>query len=345
MKRVAVIVVALTVLAGFGWWLMKPSGGIRIEARFTSTVGLYPGSSVQVLGVPVGQVTKVVPEGGDVRVEMRLNPGQKVAGSTAAVIVAPTLVSDRYVQLTVPYTAKTAAIANGAVIPVERTAVPVEIDQLYKGITSVSQALGPQGANRHGALSRMLEVAAANLGGNGRDLNQMFHEFGKATATLSGTGDDFFATVTNLASFNHMLEANDTQVGAVNKRFADVSAYLAADRQDMSAAVTELGKALAVVQGFIKDNRGHLDSSVRKLLGPTRVLTREKDSLSQAVKVIPLALQNFLNAYDARTNTVDGRGNLNELTLWSGNGLSARTSGSAPPTLLPGVGDPTGGRR
>jgi virulence factor Mce-like protein len=345
MKRLSAVLVALAVVAGIGWWLVRPDEGIRIEARFTSTVGLYPGSSVQILGVPVGHVTGVVPDGGDVRVQMRLNPGQKVASSTAAVIVAPTLVSDRYVQLTVPYTATTTAIADGAVIPVERTAVPVEIDQLYKGITSVSEALGPDGANRHGALSRMLRVAAANLGGNGRDLNQMFREFGKATATLSGTGDDFFATLTNLGSFSRMLEANDAQVGSVNKRFAAVSAYLAADRKDMAAAVTELGKALSVVQGFIRDNRGHLDSSVRKLLGPTRVLTREKNSLSQAVKVIPLALQNFLNAYDARTNTVDGRGNLNELTLWSGDGLRARTSRSAPPTLLPGVDDAKGARR
>jgi virulence factor Mce-like protein len=345
MKRTAAIVVALAVVAGIGWWLMKPAGGTRIEARFSSTVGLYPGSSVQVLGVPVGHVTKVTPEGADVRVEMRLDPGEKVSGSTAAVIVAPTLVSDRFVQLTVPYTRGATAMADGAVIPIERTAVPVEIDQLYKGITSISEALGPKGANRKGALSRMLKVAAANLGGNGSDLNQMIREFGKATATLSGTGDDFFATIANLGSFNQMLEDNDAQVGSVNKRFAAVSSYLAADREDMASAVTELGKALAVVQGFIKDNRGHLNSSVRKLIGPTRVLTRQKKSLSEAVQLIPLALQNFLKAYDPSSNTVAGRGNLNELTLWSGSGLSARTSKSSPPTLLPGVDDKVGAAR
>jgi len=344
MRRATTILVALAAVAGLGAWLVWPASGTRIEARFASTVGLYPGSSVQVLGVPVGHVTRVTPDGADVRVEMELDPGQKVAASTAAVIVAPTLVSDRYVQLTAPYQRGDAAIAAGAVIPLERTAVPVEIDQLYKSISSVSDALGPNGANRHGAFSKMLEVAAANLGGNGRGLNQMIREFGKASATLAGTGHDFFATVTNLGSFNKMLRANDTQIGTVNKRFADVSAYLAADRRDMGAAVTELGQALAVVQGFIKDNRGHLASSVRKLIAPTRVLTREKDSLDQAVKVIPLALQNFLNAYDPATNTVAGRGNLNELTLWASNGLSARTSKSAPPTLLPGVAGKGGGR-
>lgn len=343
MRRMLAIVVGLALVGGAGLWLMRPHSGVQIEARFASTVGLYPGSTVQVLGVPVGHVTSVVPDGGDVRVKMQLNAGQKVAASTGAVIVAPTLVSDRYVQLTTPYQSGVTPIADGAVIPEERTAVPVEIDQLYRSITSVSDALGPKGANRHGALSRMLTVAAANLGGNGRDLNQMIREFGKASATLAGTGDDFFATVTNLDSFNKMLTANDQQVGSVNTRFAAVSSYLAADRTDMAAAITQLGKAMAVVQGFIRDNRGHLQSSVSKLVGPTKVLTKQKKSLDEAVKIIPLALQNFLNAYNPTTRTVDGRGNLNELTLWSRNGLSARTSKSAPPTLLPGVSD-GGGR-
>lgn len=343
MKRVLAIVLGLALVAGVGWWLLRPDHGVEFEARFSSTVGLYPGSSVQVLGVPVGHVTDVIPDGGDVRVKMELDAGQKVSAATAAVIVAPTLVSDRFVQLTVPYTSGSTPLANGAVIPEDRTAVPVEIDQLYKSIKSVSDALGPKGANKHGALSRMLKVAAKNLGGNGHHLNRMLREFGKASATLADTGDDFFATIANLASFTKMLNANDDQINQVNKRFASVSSYLAADRTDLASAVDQLGKALAVVQGFIKDNRAHLESSVRKLLGPTKVLTKEKKSLEESVKVIPLALQNFLNAYDPANGTVDGRGNLNELTLWSKNGLSARTSKSAPPTLLPGTDSPAPG--
>lgn len=307
--------------------------GTEISALFPATVGLYPGNDVQVLGVPVGQVTEVEPEGAEVRVVMQLDPGQKVDPDTAAVIVAPTVVSDRFVQLTEPWTGGP-SIEDGTEIGSDRTAVPVEIDDLYRSMVDVSEKLGPRGANRNGALSKLLEVAADNLKGQGAGLNQMLREFGKASATLSGIDDDFFATLANLEEFNAMLKENDTDVAAMNKRFATVTEYLAADREDLAEAAANLADAFVVLDDFIAENRDHLRTSVKKLNGPTKVLTRQRKSLEESVRLIPLLLQNFVNAYDPGSNTVHGRGNLNEITLWSKDGLNARTSPDAPPVML-----------
>ncbi|MFC6151024.1 MULTISPECIES: MCE family protein [Mumia] len=331
----AVIIAALG-LSGFASDRVLAAGGTEVSALFESTVGLYPGSDVQVLGVPVGTVTAVEPEAGKVRVSMKLDRGQDVGAESAAVIVAPTLVSDRYVQLTEPYTGG-AKLESGAVI--EKTAVPVEIDDLYASLNDVGQQLGPDGANKNGALSRLLDVAAKNLDGQGADLNTMIAEFGKATGTLSNSDDDLFATIANLKSFNDMLVENDQSVADVNRQFASVSDYLAEDREQMAEAVENLGDAMVILDDFIKDNRANLKTSVDNLKGPTQVLVNQRKSLDEAVRTIPLALQNFLTAYNVQTNTVDGRGNLNEVSLWSTNGLDAKSSDDAPPVLLPGLGE------
>ncbi|RNL64835.1 MCE family protein [Nocardioides marmoriginsengisoli] len=333
---IALVLAVVATLVFIGWRAFAGSDQTEFVARFEATIGLYPGSDVQVLGVPVGEVLSVKPDGAKVLVRMRLDSGQKVDDETRAVIVAPTLVSDRFVQLTEPYDGGR-ALPDGAVIPESRTAVPVEIDELYRSLEEVSATFGPDGANKNGALSRLLTVAAENLGGNGRDLNEMISEFGKASATLAGTGDDLFGTIENLHEFNTMLVANDAEVATANKRFADVAAYLSADRKDLAQAVANLADALGVVDDFIKENRAHLSRSLKNLHGPTQVLARQKKSLNEAARLIPLALQNFLKAYDARTNTVHGRGNLNEISIWA-NGLGARTSAGAPPNLLPSMG-------
>ncbi|WP_110206550.1 MCE family protein [Nocardioides daejeonensis] len=312
--------------------------GTEISALFSETVGLYPGNDVQILGVPVGKVTEVEPSGSQVRVVMELDPGQKVDPDTAAVIVAPTVVSDRFVQLTEPWTGGP-SIADGTEIAAAKTAVPVEIDDLYRSMIDVSEKLGPRGANKNGALSRLLSVAADNLDGQGAGLNQMLREFGKASATLSGIDDDFFATLANLDSFNSMLKANDADVAAMNRNFASVTEYLAADREELAEATANLADAFAVLDDFIADNRDHLRTSVRKLNGPTKVLVRQRKSLEEAVRLVPLLLQNFIRAYNGDSNTVDGRGDLNEITLWSKDGLSARTSPDAPPVLLDAGGE------
>lgn len=306
----------------------------EVTAEFDSAVGLYPGSDVQVLGVPVGRVVAVDPVGGKVRVRMEIDEGQKVAADTGAVIVAPTLVSDRYVQLTEPWVGGD-ALEDGDRITT--TAVPVEIDDMYKSLVDVGEQLGPDGANRNGALSDFLEVLAKNLDGQGAGLNRMITEFSEASATVSGFDDDFFATISNLDTLNSTLLAHDSGVAGANEQLAVVARYLAEDRTDLSSAITELGEAMALLEGFVKDNRAAIRKSVDGLRGPTQVLVNQRASLEEAVRTIPLALQNFINTYDPGTNTLSGRGNLNELTLWSRDGKSARTSDDAPPLLLPGV--------
>jgi virulence factor Mce-like protein len=333
---IGVIVIAALGLSGFASDRVLAAGGTEVTALFDATIGLYPGSDVQVLGVAIGTVTAVEPDGGKVRVSMKLDRGQRVAADTSAVIIAPTLVSDRFVQLTEPYVGG-AMLESGDEIT--KTAVPVEIDELYASLNDVGEKLGPEGANRNGALSELLTVAAENLKGQGADINTMFGEFSEATSTLSSSDDDLFATIANLKEFNDMLVENDTSVAQVNRQFEAVTDYLAEDRQSMAGAIASLGDSLAVLDDFIRENRGNLKTSVDKLTGPSRVLVNQQESLDEAVRTIPLALQNFLNAYNIETNTIDGRGNLNELSLWSTNGLDAKSSADAPPVLLPGLGE------
>jgi virulence factor Mce-like protein len=337
LRRLGATIAAAAVLVagGLTWRAVASGERTTVEAMFVSTIGLYPGSDVAVLGVPVGTVTAVEPEGDSVRVSMELDAGQKVAADTKAVIVSPTLVSDRYVQLTEPYRGGE-PLADGAVIDREDTGVPVEIDELYASLDDIATRLGPKGANKDGSLSRLLEVAAKNLDGNGEEINTLVTELGKATQTLSESDEDFFATVANLASFNDMLVDNDREIANVNRSLASVADYLADDRDELAEAVKTLGVALGDVEGFIGDNREALRTSVDGLTGPVAALSRQSRSLAEAIRTAPVVVQNFLRSYDPATGTMDGRANLNELTIWSKGGQVGKSSADAPPVLIEG---------
>lgn len=336
-KRVITAVIAVALFAGVWAATVAIANATTKEftADFESTVGLFPGSDVQMLGVAVGKVTKVEPQGATVRVTMKLDRGYKAAASTGAVIVAPTLVSDRFVQLTEPHVSGP-ELASGTNLGLDRTAVPVEIDQLYASLTDIATKLGPDGANSAGALSDLLTVAAENLDGNGEAINETLKEFGKATATLADSDEAFFGTIANLKEFNDMLVENDSELAQLNRQLDVVAGFLADDRDEMASAITELAAAMAVLDDFLADNRQNLQTSVENLVGPTQTLVDQQESLEEAVRLIPLALQNFIRAYNPETNTLDGRGNLNELSIWSTDGLSGSTSGNAPPVLFPG---------
>ncbi|WP_263252139.1 MCE family protein [Saccharopolyspora rosea] len=306
------IALLLVVTAGL-WWLFS-GAGTRITAYFDRAVGLYPGSAVRVLGVKVGTIDRVQPRGGTVQVDMHVDDGTRVPAGAKAVVVAPSLVSDRYVQLTPAYSGGP-ELASGAVLGRDRTATPAELDDLYRSANALAQALGPDGANRDGALSDVIGSTAGALRGNGKDLNTTIKQLGDLAGTLQDNQGDLFSTVDNLNKFTATLAASDQQIREFSGRVDDVTGFLARDRQDMAAALSSMSVSLDEVSRFIKDNRQLVSSNVHNLTGVTQALVDQRKALSEVLDLAPLGATNFLNAYDAASGTVAVHGQLNELTF------------------------------
>ncbi|MGM1059118.1 MCE family protein [Saccharothrix sp. Mg75] len=312
-RAAALACVFALVVAAAVWWVFAGANSHRVTAVFGSAVGVYPGSDVRVLGVRIGSVDEVEPRGTAVEVTMSIDRTVEVPADAQAVVVAPSVVSDRYVQLAPAYTGGE-RLADGATIPRERTATPVELDELYASLDELTTALGPNGANRDGALSDLLDSAADNLEGNGQALGDTIQQLGDATRTLSGSQGDLFATVDQLQRFTGMLAANDSQVRDLNRQLADVAGFLADERENLGGALNELATALGLVQGFVQDNRAALKSNVDKLAGITQVLVDQRAALAETLDVAPLALGNLQNAYNAASGTLDTRADINELS-------------------------------
>ena len=311
-RGVSIAIVLALVVALFLWWLLVEGNQRRYSAVFTGVVGLYEHNDVRILGVKVGHVDKVTPEGDLVRVDMLVDRTVKIPEAAKAVIVAPSLVSDRYVQFTPVYTGGK-AMAEGTVLPKDRTATPLEVDDLYASLNRVSETLGPNGVNKNGALADLLNVLAKNLDGNGAAMNETITQLGQAAKTLSGSDEDLFATVDSLQKFTSSLAANDEAVNEFAEQAADASKFLADERGDLAEAVRQLGIALGAVQQFINDNRAHLKTNVDKLASITQVLVDQRAALAETLDVAPVALSNIINSYNGSSGTLDARSDLNEL--------------------------------
>ncbi len=311
-RGVSIAIVLALVVAMFLWWVLVEGNQRRYSAVFTGVVGLYEDNDVRVLGVKVGHVDKVTPNGDTVRVDMLVDRTVTLPATAKAVIVAPSLVSDRYVQFTPAYTGG-AAMAEGAVLGEDRTATPLEVDDLYASLNRVSVTLGPNGVNKDGALADLLNTLAKNAEGNGEALNQTVTQLSQMARTLSGSDDDLFATVDNLQKFTSALAASDEAVNEFSEQAADVTKFLADEREDLAAAVQQLGIALGAVQQFINDNRAHIKTNVDKLATVTQVLVDQRAALSEVLDIAPVALSNIINAYNGSSGTLDARADLNEL--------------------------------
>jgi phospholipid/cholesterol/gamma-HCH transport system substrate-binding protein len=293
--------------------IVWPGGGkTRVSAHFPSTVALFNKSEVKILGITVGKVTKITPQGETVRVDMEVEDKHKLPVDVKAVIVSPSVVADRFVQLTPPYRGGP-EFRDGGVIPVDRTAVPVELDRVFSSLNDLNVALGPQGANKEGSLSRLLSVGADNLEGEGENLNSTIVGLSKAIGTLSDGREDLFGSVQDLQTFTTALARNDAQVRSFNRDLAAVADQLSGERDELSAALKNLAVALAEVNTFVKDNKQLLSENVAGLAEVTGVLAKQKKAMEEFLEVAPIGLSNLGHAFDHNAGALGTRGNQGEM--------------------------------
>ncbi|MPY58757.1 MCE family protein [Streptomyces spongiae] len=302
------LLTALAIVAALAFTLWPRSEKVHVTAYFPRTVGIYPGSDVRVLGVRIGEVEKITPEGGRVRVELVYDEGRRVPEDAQAAIINSSVVSDRYVQL-LPVYRKGPVLRDGDVIPESRTAVPVELDRIFDSLHTTAEALGPKGANKDGSLSRLLGVSADNLAGQGENINQTVEDLSQAVTTLSDGRGDLFGTIRNLQVFTAALAADDKSVRSFNSSLAEVAEQLAGEREDLAAALKHLGAALGDVSAFVKENKKALTSDVRGLSKVTKVLVTQRAALEELLEVAPTGLSNLQNTYNASAGTLDTRNN------------------------------------
>ncbi len=305
-RRGLAVGAALVLLTSMFLLLRDDTETRTVTAHFPRAVSIYQDSDVRILGVNVGHVTAVVPEGNSVRVEMTYDAKYKVPDEAKAVIVTPTLVSDRFVQLTPAWTGG-ALMADGADIALPDTGVPVELDRIYSSLRDLSEALGPNGVNKDGTLNHLLKAGARNLEGEGRLGNQMINDLSQAASTFGQGSGDLFETVTQLAKFSQVLGANDRLVRAFIRDLSGVSSSLVSERVELQQALAAVARAVGTVKGFVHDNRAALTTDLEKLTRVLKTMNSERDSIDDALQVAPLALGNLAVAFNNDTQSIGSR--------------------------------------
>ncbi|GAA1927878.1 MCE family protein [Nocardioides hwasunensis] len=311
-KRLLVPLVVLGFVVAAAVSVLGGDTSRTVVAHFPRTISVYEGSDVRVLGVPVGTVTRVEPTGTDVTVTMTYDDEVRLPADARAVIIAPSVVGDRYVQLTPAYPGTGDVLADGAVLSLEQTSQPLELDQIYDSLDRLNVALGPRGANEDGALSDLLAVTADNFGGQGTTFRQTVRDFSRLTSTLAGNKEELFGSVEALEGFIGTLADNDQTVRRFNQSLADVSTMLAGEREELVAATQNLSVALTDVQGFVEENKDSLSRNISGINRVAKVLVRQRDALDEILHVAPGALNNLALTYNPQAGTLDTRANLGE---------------------------------
>jgi phospholipid/cholesterol/gamma-HCH transport system substrate-binding protein len=272
------------------------AGHTTVVGYFDNSNGTYSGDKVVILGVPVGKIEKIEPQPDRVKITFWYDDKYKVPADAKAVILSPSLVTSRTIQLTPAYTGGP-VLKNNAVIPRERTAVPVEWDDLRQQLQKLTQTLQPTQPGGVSTLGAFVDTAADNLRGQGTNIRDTVTKLSEAVDALGGHSDDLFGTFKNLGILVSALRDSSGLLRQLNQNLSAVTGLLADDPNEVGRAVANLNQVAGDLTDFVADNKEALGTASDKLASVSTALAESIPDVKQILHTGPTAFQNFLNIY------------------------------------------------
>jgi virulence factor Mce-like protein len=309
---IAAVALAIALVAGAAFLVRQMFFGPKtITAYFPSATGIYPGDEIRVSGVKVGKIDSITPEGTQAKMTLEVDRDVPVPAQAKAVIVAQNLVAARYVQLTPAYRSGDGpTMGDGGVIPSERTAIPVEWDDVKTQLTRLATELGPKEGSQGGvsdtSVGRFIDSAANAMDGNGEKLRETLAQLSGVSRVFAEGSGNIVDIIKNLQIFVSALRDSKDQIVLFENRLATLSSVLDDNRSDLDAALKNLSVAIGEVQRFVAGTRNQTAEQIQRLGNLTQIVTDNKLAFENVLHIVPNAIANFNNIYYPNGGSVTG---------------------------------------
>lgn len=293
--RLAVLVVAV-VLASACSVLSAPAGGsTHLTADFRNVAGLFVGNPVMVLGLQVGKVDTITPRGRLVEVHMSVDHDVRLPNSVMAVLVSPSVVTDRHIELTPVYTGGP-ALPDNTHLSADRTTTPIELDSVLHTIDDFAAALQPSQTSGEGPLSGSLLYRVVD--GQGNKIRDTLQALSSALKVGVDNKDAISAIIVQLDQLTKLLADNDAEVRDFGGTATRLSQLLADQAPGLQATLAQLDDFVSNTSSVFGQYQNQLADSLTGLTQVTQQLRANAAGITEIVDVAPLLMQNLDRSVD-----------------------------------------------
>jgi phospholipid/cholesterol/gamma-HCH transport system substrate-binding protein len=255
-------------------------------ARFTDVTALNKGDDVRIAGVRVGQVEDIrVVDRRLAEVGFSIDGDRRLPASATATIKYRNLVGQRYIALEQGVGDVGAVLAEGGVIPLERTKPALDLTVLFNGFKPLFQALNPEDINK---LSyEIIQV----LQGEGGTIDSLLRHTASLTSTLASKDQVIGEVIDNLNSVLDTVNSRGEQLSTLVTTVQQLVSGLAQDRQPIGDAITALGDLTSTTAGLLDQARQPLKDDIAALGLVSKNLGDSEAVVEGAIQKLPHKLE------------------------------------------------------
>lgn len=311
--RLAALLLSLSMLAA-ACGLASAQDSTSITAILPSTNNLFVGSEVRVLGLQVGNVTSIEPMGEVVRVELRVD-GQELPADVRADLKPTSLLGERFVQLSPPYTGGP-TFDDGGEIPLERTSAPVDVDDVLRSFDNFLRSLDRD------ALAGLIDSLADTFAGQGEGLNELIDEGSESFRVLADSSEDLNALVNEFAVLNETLATREQTIGRTLDRLSIILQTLIEERDNIIASIASLRRLVIELRPLLDEHTAPLIADLEVLATTLSTVERNLERVGDVV----LGARMLFEGAGRAVEWEDARIKLNNQTGRLGEAIAIRTT-------------------
>lgn len=308
LRPVGLLVAIAMVLLTSGCGGLPTADKTTIKAYLADSAGLFVGNDVGILGVTVGEITSIEPKGDKVLVTMEIDADQPVPADAGAVVVARSVATDRYVELTPVYHEGQKKMADGATIGLDKTQTPVDFDQVLAALNEFATGIGGNKETTK-AVQRFIDAGTRALQGRGPLFNQTIHSLADGVDGIAAQRENVAATLKSLDVLLSTIAANQGTARTFIQQVSRASTLLADERENFKTTLRALDAAVTTVAKFAVDNREEIVKGVNGTTQLMKTLLTKQNQLTELLRTLPVTLQNLElmpgNALPVRLNPLN----------------------------------------
>lgn len=270
---------------------------ITITADLDNAAGLYEGNEVAVLGMAVGTVDSIEAEGSHVRISMTVDRSVQLPAEVEVATISTSVVTDRHVELTPPYSGTGPVLEDGAHVPLARTHVPVEIDRVLAAVTELSSTLADE-SDGNRPIADLLALTNEGLAGNGAKIRSTLDDLSAALAVGVDNQDSLTRLITSVSDLSRVAAENDTQIRDFSANMAQVLGEAGDQSVALGDTVAQVNRIAGQLSDLIETNRDSFPALFADLQTTVAGLTDHGRELAETIDTAPTLFRNLENATD-----------------------------------------------
>ena len=256
-------------------------GGYEVSAEFADSGGVFVNAEVTYRGVAVGRVSDMALTDDGVEVTLDIDPdAPEIPADAAAAVANRSAVGEQYVDLR-PDDAAGPFLGQGSVIPVERTSIPIPVEQLLLDVDGLVTSIDTED------LRTVVDELGIAFAGAGDDLARLIDN---GDLLLTRAEESLPQTLTLITDGQTVLQTQVDSRTAIQSWAADLRLLadtLVSSDADLRSLLVNAPDAGAALQQLVVDAGPGLGSLIRNVDVLNDVTTPRLDGVEQLLVTYP----------------------------------------------------------